>query len=409
MSTEDNLEGFLTLEGPLLEMAYAALCVSRKERVIPRYESLGVFHDLLLRKEKGYVVVECLGEPKVSSRKLAGFKNEVLELNEKLRGAGDKPVIEARIVSMTKHEDWTAETERKLRELEEELRGNSIELTFIGPKKLVYDLISNSIIGMGVLNNSIIFVGLDEQGIRYDPSDSIFKLSGSTVDFEEFRKLPHSFMPRDYWSEDNKKVFEEYAEITGSPMPEWFSWSYPDHIGIRWRSARQIKKAIMQSFSSGDRTIVFESNSAFLTKRNLGKNSYYTVNLVYHKPVIDSKDAVNMEKAVSLLIEEARREGRLEDGLDFYSRIFTDTVTFTYSYWSKARYSSFHGKISYTEVNRGEEVLMEALNSGSLGFKLSAGRIKFSMEEGPDTLKIVQGGLHWESELRESYPAIVRF
>lgn len=406
MSGDEDLDGILTLEGPLLEMVYAALCVARGEVVAPRYETLGVFHDILLRTETGYVVGECLGEPNVSETKLGVFRDSVLRLNERLLAAQDKPVREARLVSLTSPEEWTPATQETFLRLREELSRAAIVLTFVGPKKIVYDAVSSSILGLGLRENNIFFVGPGEWAVRYDPATSRYQVGGSSIDFLQFRKLPQSIMPREYWSASYRPIFEEYANFTGSPLPEWFSWEVPDRIGVTWKSVAQVKRAIMHSFLNEGRTLVYDDPVGFVTRRDFGKNAYYTVNLVYHKPIIDRSDAVRIEKEVARLVDAAKANGLIQEELDVYSRLFTDTVTFAYSYWTRSKYRSYHGKIAYTEIHRGEEVLMEALNSGTLGLKLLHGRLTLSTDEGPNTLKIVQGGLHWESADRARYPAV---
>lgn len=406
---EEDLLGTLTLEGPLLEMVYAAYCLGKGEKVVPRYETMGVFHDILLKREQGYVIGECLGQPLVSPEKISLFQGQIEKLNERLRASGDQSLVEARIISLSSESEWAAETKNRVQALKEQLERESIKFVFVQPKKVLYEVIASTVLGFGLYDNKIFLLGPGEWAIRYNPSVSKYEFGSSTIDLNEFRGLPHSFMPRTYWSETHKKIFEEYAGISLEPIPEWFRWNEPEELGIRWRSVGQIKDAVKHSFINGDRELVYETDSGFITRRNLKKNPYYTANLFYHKQMIDGEDALKIEKETKELIEGARREKRIQEGLDIYSRIFTDTVTFEYSYWAKSRYMTNHGKASYTEINRGEEVLMDALNNGTLGIKLVAGRIALSSEESPNTLKIVQGGLHWESELRGEYPARLRF
>lgn len=407
--SEEDLLGTLTLEGPLLEMAYAALCLNKGESVVPRYETMGVFHDILIKHEEGYIIGECLGQPKVSAEKLNLFRGQIDKLNERLKAIGDHPITEARIVSLSTVDEWPADTRDALSQLEEYLKSKSIEFTCVGPKRILYDVISNTILGFSFFDNKIFFVGPGQWAIRYNPAVSKYRLGGSSIDFNAFRRLPHSFMPRTYWSQVHRKIFEEYATISLEPLPEWFDWSMPDNLGVSWRSVEQIKNAVMESFINQNRDLIYDGRSGFITRRNLKKNPYYTVNLVYHKRMIDGDDAINIETETKELIATAKKEGKITEDLDFFNRIFTDTVTFEYSYWAKSTYMRNHGKANYTEINRGEEVLMEALNSGALGLKLVGGRITFSTEESPNTLKIVNGGLHWESELRGEYPARLRF
>ena len=70
MSDYDHLEGHLTVEGPLLELAYAASCLAKGEDVVPRLETLGIYHDVFIRSSKGYTFCECDGELRISQDKL---------------------------------------------------------------------------------------------------------------------------------------------------------------------------------------------------------------------------------------------------------------------------------------------------------------------------------------------------
>ncbi|GEM_PF-6325194 len=409
MGGEQDLNGHLTIESALLEMAYAALEFSRGKKIIPRYETLGVFHDLLEVEDDGYVITECIGSLKISPKKIRLFKNQIDTLNSRLRESGDNGIKGARIVAMLDFQLFPEETKHELGDLKNHLESSGITLDVVSPKKLVYDLFSTSVMGFRLVDNHIFLVGPGEVAVRFNPAISKFCLTDSMIDIQGFRKLPHSFIPRYYWLGSSKRLFEEYSDFSEEEIPSWFSWSSTESAGITWRSVEQMKDAIINSFITGNRELVFEKSNGFITKRKLLRNPYYTANLIYHKQIIDGDDATRITSEMHQLIETAKKEGKIDEDLAFFNRIFTDTITFSHKYWNKAHYFSSSGKVSYTEIKRGEDVLIDALNAGSLGIKLDAGRIVLSLEDSPNVLKIVGGALHWESEGREVYPARVEF
>ena len=109
------------------------------------------------------------------------------------------------------------------------------------------------------------------------------------------------------------------------------------------------------------------------------------------------------------MIEEFRNSGEMSEDLDFYFRLFSDTMTFSHLYWTKAKFRTPRGEVAYTEIKRGDDVLAEVLNSGDLGLKLDENRIMLSLEEGPNILSLVRGSLQWESSKEGTYPATLKF
>ena len=409
MNSNEDLDGTLTVEGPLLEMAYAALCVTRGEEVVPRQETLGVYHDIFIRGNKGHVFCECDGQGEISEEKIILFRDEVLKLNSLMLKEGQLPVTEARFVVMLPRREWGDNANELMESARDSLSEQGIKLTIVEPKRLLYDLISSSVLGFILIDNHIIFVGPGHWAIRYNPSVSKFMFGESSIDLEKFRQLPQSFMARDYWNERHKDVYAEYTTIYREGLPEWFSWKFPEKFGIRWSSPEQMAKALLKAYSRNGRVIVHTDDRGFVSLRKLKKNSYYAANLVYQNEIIGSEDAVNIDADLSRLIEDFRNSGNMAEDLDFYFRLFTDTITFSHRYWTKAKFKSHNGEVSYTEIHRGEDVLMETLNSGDLGLKLNRNKVKFTLEESPDSLTLVRGALQWESSEEGTYPATLKF
>lgn len=409
MNSDQDLQGSLTIEGPLLEMAYSALCVSRGEDVAPRLETLGVYHDVFIRGSKGHVFCECDGQNTISVEKLQLFRDEVLKLNSLLRSRGQLPVIEARLVVMLARKEWSPETSTLFGDIEKAFREESIKLVLIEPKRLLYDLISNSILGFVLVDSHIVLVGPGHWAIRYNPSVSRFMFSESSVDLDKFRKLPQSFLARDYWNERHKEIYTQYAELSRESRPEWFNWKFPDTFGIRWRNREQLARSVIRAYAMTGGEVVYRDDNGFISLKRLKRGSYYTANIVYTGHIIDGNDATEIDRELLQMVQGFRESGSMEEEHDFYFRIFADTITFSHLYWTKSKFNTHDGEVFYTEIHRGDDVLIETLNSGELGFKVSENKITFSMEQGPDTLTLVRGSLQWESSKEGTYPATLKF
>ena len=192
-------------------------------------------------------------------------------------------------------------------------------------------------------------------------------------------------------------------------LPEWFNWKYPLNFGVRWRSTVQIADAILKAYSKNGRIIVHRDRHGFISLRKLKKGSYYTANLVYKSSIIGEKEAEEIDGELMRITKDFRESGEMYEDLDFYFRLFTDTTTFSHLYWTKARFQTHKGEVSYTEIHRGDDVLLEVLNSGDLGLKLEGNHMLLSMEEGANILTLVRGSLQWESSEEGTYPATLRF
>lgn len=406
---EEDWAGHLTVEGWLLEMAYAALCVSRGEQVVPRYETLGVIHDVLLENNDGYVFCECVGESGISIEKLNLLENSIITLNSRFRDFNNgKEVVEARLVSTEEVSAWNEEQRNRLEEIRHNLSENSVTLKVESGKRLLYEFISRSIIGFGMIDNKIFFAGPNERAIRYDASRSRFQYGESQINFQEFRKIPQSFLPRDYWSQRYRDVFDETASSESEAIPEWFSWDFPTKFGIRWKSQDQMKTALKEVLRKRGTELVYENRMSFLTHRRVNKSGYYTANVIYSGSHMHRNDGFMIRDELITLIKSAKAHSAMNREHEAYLRVFTDTTTFSPDYWSTLGYSSYNGKVVYPEIVRGDEVLMDSLNYGILGLKLTGNKVTLSTSDSSDVMKLESGALKWESG-EQTYPAQLKF
>lgn len=406
---EEDWAGNLTLEGWLLEMAYSALCVSRGEKVVPRYETLGVLHDVLLQNDEGLVFCECVGEDGISLEKLNLFESSLLTLNSRLKEFNSEMrVVSARLVTTSDPGTWSREAQERLDEIRKNFENYSVELGMESGKRLIYELVSRSIIGFGIIDNKVFFVGPNERALRYDPTISKFKFGESQIDFKEFRKVPQSFLPRDYWSQRYRDVFDETVSSEREAIPEWFSWEFPTRFGITWKSQEQLKSVLKDLLAKKGNEIVYESGMSFLTYRRVNQLGYYTANVTYTGGHMHRNDGIKIRNDLKNLIRASKARSAMSTENEAYLRVFTDTITFSPDYWSTLGYSSYNGKVVYPDILRGDEVLMESLNYGILGIKLVGNRITFSTEESSNVMKLEGGGLKWETG-EQTYPAQLKF
>ncbi len=406
--TED-WSGHLTIEGWLLEMAYSALCVAREETVVPRYETLGIIHDILLDKGEGYVFCECVGESGISNEKLEFFENSVLTLNSRLSDfKSERPVMEARLVTISDPETWKEEQREKLASIRKNFEESSVKLVVESSKRLLYEFISRSILGFGMVDNKIFFAGPNERAIRYDRTSSRFGYHAASIDYNTFRKLPQSFLPRDYWSQRYRNVFEETVSSEYEKIPEWFEWQFPDNFGITWKSAQQLKEAVIDVSKKKGAEPVYENVPGFLSIMKLAKAGYYTANVVHCGGQMHRNEGKKIRDELSTLIRSAKAHSKVSPETEAYLRIFTDTTTFSPDYWSSLGYSSYNGRIVYPEILRGDEVLRDSLNYGTLGIKLTGNKITLSTSDESNVMKIEHGALKWESG-ESTYPAQLKF
>lgn len=409
MVEHDDLDGELTIEGPILETAYAAYSVIKGENVIPRKETLGVGHDLLIRKKNGYVFCEVDGGEEISDEKILLFRDDVTKLNDLLKTNGDAPIIEARFIAMLSRKNWSENANQLMDETEKIFEASSISLIIVEPKRLVYDLIVSSILGFILKDGSIILVGPGHTAIRYNASVSKFMFGGASINENEFRKLPQSFVTWDFWNKEYRNMYKEYSSFCKESPPKWLDWKVPEKFGIKWKSASQILRAIERGYSKSGYEIDDKKRDGFISVRKTKKSTQYRVNVVHHTHIMSSEDVESIKESFSRLLEDLSKRVALEENIETGFVLFTDTVTFSHSYWTNIKFLNFKGETTYSEIQRGDDLLIESLNGGVLGIRIDKNQIKLTLKQGPDTMNVVRGSLQWEPSEEGTYPATLKF
>lgn len=409
MGAEGDLEGELTIEGPVLEAAYSAFCVTKGEDIVPRKETLGVTHDLMLRGDKGYVFCELDGSGSISENKIKMFRDDVLKLNSLLKEDEKRPISEARFLTMLPRGYWGEEVSKLMDSVLEDFKKESISLRIVEPKRLLYDLIISSAVGFIVYDDSILLVGPNHWAIRYDSSISRFVFGGSPVDPNKYRAIPQSFIPWDYWDNRHSDLFTQYANMCQESPPEWLNWQFPVKFGIKWRSNDQILEAVEKDFSKQGRAIVCKDDKGFVVEERIQRTSAYVINVVHKSRNMLAEDADEVNEAFfSLGHRLVESEPNTQDA-NLRFRLFVDTVTFSHSFWTRIKFVGDKQHHIYVEILRGEDLLIDSLNKGVVGLKADKNHIKLTLEQGPDIMNIVRGSLQWEASKEGTYPATLKF
>ncbi len=409
MATAGDLEGELTIEGPLLEAAYTAFSITKGEEIVPRKETLGIIHDLLIRGNKGYVFCELNGGNTVSKEKISLFRDDVIALDSLLKDKRDVSITEARFIALLPRTEWSPEASKLMEEVTAEFRNAGIVLKIVEPKRLIYDLVVSSALGFILYDNGIIFVGPERWSIRYDSSVSKFAFAIANVNHETLRSLPQSFFPKDYWNERYQDLFVKYADLSKETVPDWLSWSFPNRFGISWKSQDQLLEAVEGAFESEGGEIAVKGKEGFVAVERVRKNVEFTVNVVHKSEMMSSADAAAVNEAFKNLVDQLKAEVPEAKDAQPKFKLFVDTVTFIRDFWTDIKFIGGKGDPIYSEIFRGEDVLLHSLNMGVIGLKLEGNKIRLTMDQGPNVLNIVRGGLQWEASKEGTYPATLKF
>lgn len=373
MDDEDILlEGKMTIEGPFLEKLWAAFQISKFRRVVPRYETLGTHHDLLVTNTENSTVYECTGQAEMTEKKIHKFVNDVQQLQDRLEKAGEPPLKEAILVSTTLRSGWANGVkqtfERAKRQMEETYQ---INLNKLEDYDVLYELIFSGVLGLRLIDNRIIFAGPEDYCLRYDSGKNSFIKGFANINLNRFRELPHSFLPSHYWEQRYRELFEEAMK----PQLEWVReppWVYTSQYGIKWAKPSDVKKLYQTKYEKWPRvyTLLSEDHGFIQDWRSRRRHDYYSVH-VFDCSEIVTRDKVSEQKGYTIdlfwKLKEANEYLKSEKaGLHLY---FT-SGSFSPLAWAESKESTAK-EISIHEVKQGEDMLRDLLNDGFLGFSFT--------------------------------------
>ncbi|MCP8321128.1 MAG: hypothetical protein H3Z52_09350 [archaeon] len=93
------LKDSISLEGPFLEMIWAAYQMMNGRKVVPRYETLGTHHDVLVQSYDHSILYECTGQSPMTQEKINRLRNDAFDLADRIGKMGEPPLKEVLLVS----------------------------------------------------------------------------------------------------------------------------------------------------------------------------------------------------------------------------------------------------------------------------------------------------------------------
>jgi len=274
------------LEGPFLEQVMVAHLLKMGKNVVPRVETSGISHDILVRTDDGYIVYECTGQRDIKEDKIDKFHYEVLELHDALKKLEGKGIVEAVFVASVSDDAFDPSAKEAIKRVEDSFKRRiGAIFNVISGLNLLAELVKSGILGLRFAKGKLHFAGPEDYAIRYNPDEKEFRLSFapfSSLELSKFRELPHSFLPSFYWESYYKDLYLESSESKDEPLT---IWSYYYEEGVKWPSAKEMVEAYYNYLSLYSRTYVMERGIDYLIEEYVSRrrNYYYTC-LLYTSP-----------------------------------------------------------------------------------------------------------------------------
>ena len=367
-----ELEGYLSLEGPLLESIVALHLMVMGHGIVPRRSSYGVHHDILVGACDGYVFYECTGQGEITVEKIDRFRNDALKLKERLEKIESRTLRKCVFVAAVSDDSWSRRARETFKETVERLKSEGCEVELVGGTKLLKQLMLSGSLGFRLYLNKVYFAGPEDYAVRFDHEHGEFRVMYPKVLLESFRGTPFSTLPSHYWEmfyqrrliDTLKKEYEELLE----PL-----WTYYGYLGLKWKSIRDLVACYREYLCSLPREyaseIDGEENWLFATWRSR-RHWYYELHAFSIDEIVDKKISGSLCGRADALIHRLKKEGRIPRKGKVRVRIHTFTDCWTAGGWDEfhERLEAFEREASLS-AERGNEMLVELLNSGVLGIR----------------------------------------
>jgi len=368
-----ELEGFLSLEGPLLEAVFALHLMSQGYRIVPRRSSYGVHHDILVDAYDGYVFYECTGQEEITVEKIDKFRHDALLLKERLEDVEGKTLKKCVFVAAVGEDSWTARSRDEFNQTVERLKEVGCDVELIQGMDLLKQLLLSGSLGLRLYLNRVFFAGPEDYAIRFDRDYGGFRIMYPKISLDIFRGTPFSSLPSHYWELYHQyklrdMLQREYAELK-EPL-----WTYQPYEGLKWKSVQDLVSCYKEYLSSRPReyalNIEGEDNWLFSSWKSRRGNRYYDIHAFTTDEVIDRSVADSICGRADMLIHKLKKEGRIPQG----EKVSVNVHTFT-EFWTSGGWSAYNEKMGFLEeqaylyTERGNEVLVKLLNGGVLGIR----------------------------------------
>jgi len=234
-----DLEGYLSLEGPLLESVVALHLMSTGCKVVPRRSSYGIHHDVLVEVYDGYAFYECTGQAEITVEKIDKFRNDALRLRERLEKMEGRKLKKCVFVAAVGEDSWSQRSMEAFKEAAERLKREGCEVEFLEGMELLKQLLLSGSLGFRLYLNRVYFAGPEDYAIRFDRESGGFKLMYPRIPLESYRAAPFSSLPSHYWemyyqSKLVETLKSEYRELL-EPI-----WTYYYYSGLKWKSLQDL-------------------------------------------------------------------------------------------------------------------------------------------------------------------------
>jgi len=365
-----ELIGSMILEGPFLELVMASYLLKKGENIVPRLETGGISHDILVKKSDGFVLYECTGQRDIGEDKIDKFHWDIIRLHDALKKLEGKGIIEAVFVASVIDDAWQPSAKEALTRIEHSLKRRvGANLRVFSGLNLLKELVACGVLGLRLFEGKVHFAGPEDYAIRYDPKNGEFRMSFAPVDLVKFRELPHSFLPSYYWETYYRELYQEVAEDKNEPLT---IWSYIYNEGVKWSSSRDLVKAYYEYLTSEPRTYTLEMGDDYLIEeyKSRRRNYYYSIHMFSCDEKFNSQVAGRLTGKAIRLIDDIKHKREYLEEMPFSIHIHSSTEAWSSKAWGELRKGIpevLHKEISYINAERGNDLLIRMLNWGILG------------------------------------------
>lgn len=367
MDTDIKLVNSISLEGPFLEKVWAAYQLMNYREVVPRYETLGTHHDVLVKLSSHHILYECTGQYPMTRDKINRLRNDAFDLADRLTRLNEPPLKEVVLVSSCLRNAWSEDVRGTFENARKDLeKSKGIKLYSIEDYDLLYELIRSGVLGLRLIDNRIYFIGPDDYGIRFDREKKEFIKDFSKLDMQRFYQIPHSFLPSHYWEQRYRKLIEESMEgkLEGTPL-----WTYEWQYGVSFEGAKDFKNVHESIYRDGERfnsEALLSDDKGYVRRWWSRRYSYYEVHIFDVNQFV-SRDVVSALKGYAMeLMRKIRDSEDYLEGQKFTIYIYSASESWSPLAWAEAQ-SMAREDVEKVYVKRGNESLLELLNQGALG------------------------------------------
>jgi len=380
VSQRVEMEGALRLEGVFLESIFAAYAISKGLQVVPRPETEGQQHDVLLEGYNGFIHCECTGLAEITGKKIERFYNDTMMLHDKLLRKYNKGLVEAWFVAATHDEAWTSEASEEFQKVKKLLKERlNIDTRLISSSELLLELLRSGILGVRLVKDRIYWASPEDVAIRYNPAKKEFTYDHCDKSvLDRFKETHFSLLPSYYWDSYYKSIFEEAVKDKMELPLSVFT--YYDSEGLRWRSLADLIDCYESYLKSFRRAYVLEKGRDFILVlwESRRKNEYYWLHIftlgdqksTTETKYISSTLLSELKGRAYLLTEDLKTSGKIPKEASVSINIVSPTQYWSLQAWGMVPEvpASLKEEIRAYHM-AGNELLQDLLSMGVLGFR----------------------------------------